>query len=250
MQFSQLWPRLRTVEIEEHIAGLDLGAEAPAERPFTVVNFVSSVDGRATFRGRSGPLGDGADKALFRTLRHYADAVLIGTGTLRVERYGRMVKDPEARAQRRGRGLPAEPLACLVTRSGQVPFDIPLFGEPEARVVVFTGTELDAPDVAADVEVVKLEPRELTFATALHRLRHVYGVRALLCEGGPSVFGALLHERLVDQLFLTLAPKLAGGGENPSITTGPELPDPGGLTLEDVLERDGSLFLRYARAKA
>lgn len=247
MQFSQLWPQPSPVEIEAHVANLRLGSRASAERPFTAVNFVSSVDGRAAFRGRSGPLGDDGDRALFLALRHEADAVLVGTGTLRVERYGRLVRDSQARARRRERGLPPEPLACLVTRSGQVPLDIPLFAEPEARVVVFTGAELDPPEVAADVEVVRLDPGELTFTTALSRLRHDYAVRALLCEGGPSVFGALLHEGLVDQLFLTLAPKLAGGGENPPITTGPELPQPGQLVLQTVLERDGSLFLGYAR---
>ena len=248
MQFSKLWPESATVEIGEHLSRLGLAARAGAERPYTVVNFVASVDGRATFRGRSGPLGDDGDKELFLALRREADAVLVGTGTLRVERYGRMLKDPEARERRQRRGLAPEPLACIVTRTGHVPFDIPLFAEPEARVVIFTATALDASAAAADVEVVTLDPGELTFATALHRLRNDYEIRALLCEGGPSVFGALLHERVVDELFLTVAPKLAGGGMNPSPTSGPELPQPVPMTLQSVLERDGSLFLRYAIA--
>lgn len=246
MQFSQLWPQAREVEIEPHLSELRLAARAPAQRPFTAVNFVSSVDGRAAFQGRSGPLGDDGDKMVFRSLRQEVDAVLIGTGTLRVERYGRMVRDPGARERRRRRGLPPEPLACIVTRTGRVPFDIPLFAEPDARVVVFTGTDLDVREAAAQVEVVRLDSGELTFATALARLRHDYDVRALLCEGGPGVFGALLHERVVDELFLTVAPMLTGGGVTPSVTSGPELPEPARLALRGVLERHGSLFLRYA----
>jgi riboflavin biosynthesis pyrimidine reductase len=68
----------------------------------------------------------------------------------------------------------------------------------------------------------------------------------LLCEGGPTLFGAMVHERVLDELFLTIAPKLAGGGTGPAITSGPELPEPELLRLQWVLEREGSLFLRYA----
>jgi riboflavin biosynthesis pyrimidine reductase len=245
MDFRQLFPEPGTTDIETLVAGLRLADRAPDARPFTVANFVSSVDGRAAVQGRSGVLGDEGDLAVFRALRREVDAVLVGTGTLRAERYGRLIKDARARARRRERGLAPEPLVCVMTRTGRVPLDIPLFAEPEARVVVFTGAPLDTSAVAAEVEVVELDPAELTFATALGRLRQDHGVRALLCEGGPGVFGALLHERVVDQLFLTFAAKLAAG-ENPTITSGPELHQPAELVLESVLERAGSLFLRYA----
>jgi 5-amino-6-(5-phosphoribosylamino)uracil reductase len=70
-------------------------------------------------------------------------------------------------------------------------------------------------------------------------------VRSLLCEGGPTLFGALLHERVVDELFLTLSPKLTGGGTGPTISSGPELMNPRGMSIEWLLERNGSLYLRY-----
>ena len=73
-------------------------------------------------------------------------------------------------------------------------------------------------------------------------------MRSLLCEGGPTLMGALLHERLVDELFLTLAPQLAGGGTGPTMSSGPALADPAALELVWALERAGSLYLRYARA--
>jgi riboflavin biosynthesis pyrimidine reductase len=134
----------------------------------------------------------------------------------------------------------------VITRSGDVPFDIPLFGEPEARVVVFTPTELDTSACSAQVEVVRLDPGELTMTTAFRRLTSDYNVRVLLCEGGPTVFGALLGEDLVDELFLTISPRLAGGGSEALITSGPPLPELRRLTLLWALEREGSLFLRYA----
>ena len=61
--------------------------------------------------------------------------------------------------------------------------------------------------------------------TAWRRLTSDFGVRTLLCEGGPTVFGALLHEDLADELFLTLSPRLAGGGSEAAITRGPALPE-------------------------
>ena len=76
-------------------------------------------------------------------------------------------------------------------------------------------------------------------------LRADHGVRSLLCEGGPTVFGALVHERLVDELFVTLSPKLAGGMDPLTILQGPRLPEPEELELRWVLEAGGSLFLRY-----
>jgi riboflavin biosynthesis pyrimidine reductase len=245
MEFTELWPQHRDVEIEAYIDELELAAPASAQRPFTIVNFISSVDGRATIDGRSGGLGDDGDKALFRALRQGVDAVLVGTGTLRKERYGRMLGDPVARQRRAERGLSPEPLACTLTRHGSVPLDIPLFAEPDARVVVFSGAEVDTSGVQALVEVVELRFDELTFAHALRYLRSMHDVRTLLCEGGPSVFAALAREGVADQLCLTLSPTLVGGGTAPAITQGPALPEPARLSLEGVLERRGTLFLRY-----
>jgi riboflavin biosynthesis pyrimidine reductase len=245
MEFAQLFPGPAMVEIEAYVRGLEFSQQAPDGRPFVVVNFVSSVDGRATLEGRSRGLSDDGDRALFHALRWEVDAVLAGTGTLAAERYGRMIRDPEVRARRRRQGLSPEPLACTVTRRGLLPLNIPLFAEPEAKVVVFTGRPIDLTEVRAQVEVVEMAPDELSFGAALAHLRAHHGTNTLLCEGGPHVFGALASERVYDQLFLTLSGKLAGGGGAPAITGGPALDDPQSLTLEGVLERQGTLFLRY-----
>jgi riboflavin-specific deaminase-like protein len=237
-------PGLRTVG--EAVASLDLVARAGPDRPYTIVNFVASADGRAAFQGRSGQLGDASDRAMFHGLRERVDAVFAGTGTMGTERYGRLVRDPERRRRRAEAGLAPEPLACLVSRSGAIPFDIPLFEDPEARVVVFTPAEPDLAPIRAQVEVVRLDPATFTLAAMMRHLRREHDVRALLCEGGPLVFGSLLQEGLVDELFLTLAPKLAGGGNDPAVTAGPGLPELASLELVWAFEHEGSLFLRYA----
>jgi riboflavin biosynthesis pyrimidine reductase len=93
--------------------------------------------------------------------------------------------------------------------------------------------------------VIRLDPGELTLTTVMRRLRWDFGIRSLLCEGGPTLFNALLQEGLVDEVFLTLAPKLSGGGTAPGVTSGPELAELQQLTLVWALEHDDSLYLRY-----
>ncbi len=243
LRFHQLLPGPGEVQMDELLAELALPDRAPPGRPYVIANFVTSADGRASFQGGSGHLGDAGDLDVFRALRREVDAVLAGTGTLRAEQYGRILKLPESRERRRRRGLAPEPLATTLTRGGDVPLDIPLFAEPEAEVVVFSGSEIDVRGVAAHVEVVVLDPPDL--GAALRHLRAHHHVRVLLCEGGPSLLAALVRDRLVDELFLTLVPQLTGGGTGPALTTGPELPELREMDLAGVLERAGSLFLRY-----
>lgn len=245
IELRRLYPDSGAVSVGELVRSLEWVGRAPSDRPYTVANFVSSADGSAAFRGRSGPLGDEGDRALFRGLREQVDAVVVGTTTIRTERYGPVVREPERRQRRAAAGLSPQPLACLITRSGDVPTDVPLFADPESRIAVFTPIDISLDRCAAQVEVIRLDPGELTPTTMLRRLRWDYNVRALLCEGGPTLFGALLREDLVDELFLTLAPKLTGG-EGLSIANGPPLPELQPLTLTWALERGGSLFLRYS----
>jgi riboflavin biosynthesis pyrimidine reductase len=248
--FTRLLPApAGEVDPETLLESLALGGRAPAGRPRIAANFVSSADGRGAFGGRSAALGDDGDRAMFHALRERVDAVLAGPATLSAERYGRILARPERRERRAAAGRAPEPLACTVTRSGRVPTDIPLFAEPEARVVIFSCAQPDLSGVRAHVEVVVLDrdsPNPLADAMAI--LRERFSIRSLLCEGGPTLFGALLHAGLVDELFLTLAPKLAGGDSGPAISVGPPLAALAALRLEWLLQREDSLYLRYALA--
>jgi riboflavin-specific deaminase-like protein len=245
VQLRRLWPDPGTATPEDVVAGLDLGSRAPDDRPYVAVNFVSSVDGRAAFGGRSGALGDDADRELFHALRDQVDAVMAGTGTLRAERYGRLVRDPQRRAARERAGLRPEPLAVVVSRSLHIPLDIPLFQDPESTIAVYTASDAELEECPADVRLTRLDPAEMTMTAALRRVRADHGVRSLLCEGGPTVFGALVHERVADELFLTLSPKLAGGTDPLTVLQGPPMPEPEDLELVWALEAGGALFLRY-----
>jgi riboflavin-specific deaminase-like protein len=223
---------------------------APAERPRVLLNMACTADGRATVAGRSGPIGNRADRDLFHALRTAVDAVLVGAGTVRVERYRGLVRDDARRRLRGTRGLSEEPLACIVSASLALAPDLPILADPAARVVILTPspTARLAPG-AASVEYVRAAHAELLdLPAALSELHARFGVRTILCEGGPHLNGQLLAAGLVDELFLSLGPKLAGGAcaaKPPRIVCGPELHPPVELELLSALHSESQLLLRY-----
>jgi riboflavin biosynthesis pyrimidine reductase len=246
VRLRTLLPEPGELETDELETVLGLGDRAAPDRPYLVANMVSSADGRATLSGRSGQMGGDADRELFQALRVSVDAVLAGTRTVQVERYGRLVRDPARRARRVEAGLASDPLAVLVTRRGDVPWEAPLFAAPEQRVAICTGAPLQVPeDVAAQVEVLEVPDGDGAAAAGLRALRESHGVRSVLCEGGPLLLRGLLASGMVDELFLTLAPVVTGPGER-SLLEGPALPAAVDLRLLWLLESDGNLFARYA----
>ena len=194
----------------EQASTLDLGALAAGHRPYLVTNFVLSLDGQATLGGRSGPLGTDTDTAMLVALRTRVDAVMIGAGTMRAERYGRVVADPAKRELRERDGLAPDPLMVIVSGRLDLPWDAPLFAEDPGPVLIATAAETDPPETAAPVEVLR-QPDGVDLALLLRHLRAEAGVRSVLCEGGPHLHAQLIEAGLVDELFVTHAPKLAGG---------------------------------------
>ncbi len=220
LALKRLLPPGAPATAEEIVAGLGLDALAGANpaspggwgRPYVLLNMVSTADGHATLGGRSGPLSGRADRALFHALRLAVDAVMAGAGTVRVERYGRIVPDQSRRRLRSERGLSEEPLACIVSGRLALEGEIPLLADPAARVVIVTGSAASLPECAAEVHYVRAErDGRLDLPAALTELRERFAVRTLLCEGGPHLNAQLLAAGLVDELFLSLSPRLTGG---------------------------------------
>jgi riboflavin-specific deaminase-like protein len=209
------------------------------ERPFVAANFAATVDGRATIGGVSGPIGSDTDTAMLVGLRSRFDAVMIGAGTMRAERYGRVVGNQE---QRERIGLPHDPLMVIVSGRLDLPWDAPLFTAGGGRVLIFTASEAEPPETATSLRVVRHEGR-VDLVAALRHLREEQSVRALLCEGGPHLHGQLWAAGLVDELFLTTAPRMTGA-EAPRIVEAP-LPEIAELELSWLLEHEGELFSRY-----
>lgn len=161
---------------------------AHEDRPFVAMNFAVTLDGRASIGGVSGPIGSKTDTAMLAGLRTRFDAVMIGAGTKRAERYADLDK----------------------------------------RLIVVSSGDGEWANLAELLAYLRGE-----------------GVRAVICEGGPTLHGSLQAVDLVDELFLTIAPKLSGG-QAPRILEG-SLPEAVDLELAWLLEEDGELFARYRR---
>jgi riboflavin-specific deaminase-like protein len=240
----RLLPEPGELTADELVQALRFGDLASAERPYVVVNMVATVDGRASLAGRTAPLSSVADRQLFHALRTRVDAVMVGAGTVRAERYGRIVRDPHRREQRRAASLDPDPLAIVVSGSLVLPPDVPLLQDPEQRVVVVTASDGVIDGAAAQVEYLRSSPVDL--AAALARVRAEHGVRSILCEGGPHLNASLVAAGLLDELFLTLVPKLAGAAGALAIVDDAPLREPLALELVWLLECEGELFARYA----
>jgi riboflavin biosynthesis pyrimidine reductase len=204
-----LYPECRSTSPQELASGLRLGDKAPPDRPYLVLNMVSSLDGKATIDWRTKGLSTELDRQLFHRLRTQADAIMVGAGTIRAERYGRMAKSDELRDARVEEGLEPDPLAVVI--SAEVIYER-------------TGDDLQL---------------------LMSRLREQHGVRSIVCEGGPTLNSYLLVAGVVDELWLTLNPKVAGGAAALTIVAGEELVDPTELEPVSVAEGDGDLFTRW-----
>jgi riboflavin-specific deaminase-like protein len=236
-----LYPERAATSPQELAAGLRLGDQAPEGRPYLVVNMVSTLDGKATIEWRTRGLSSDLDRALFHHLRTQADAVMVGAGTARTERYGRITKTDELREKRRSEGLAADPLAVVVSARLDLPADLPLLQEPDQRVVIATGADTRLEGIRAAVEYVDVGD-DLPLLMA--RLFDEHGVRSVLCEGGPTLNSHLFAADLVDELFLSLSPKLTGGAAAFTIVAGRELVEPAELEPVWVAVGEGDLFTR------
>jgi riboflavin biosynthesis pyrimidine reductase len=188
-------------------------------------NFVSSLDGIValpTVPGSSAMIGgpSDADRFVMGLLRAAADVVLIGSGTLRSSPNGRWRPDtvfPPAAdgyaALRRALGRAASPRVAVVTASGSIPVGHPALEDGAMVLTTRAGAARLASTLPGRAELEVLPGESRVDIRAVVELLSTRGDR-ILSEAGPHVFGSLVAEGLVDELFLTVSPLLAGrGGE-------------------------------------
>jgi riboflavin biosynthesis pyrimidine reductase len=220
----------------------------PDERPWVMLNMISSVDGAAAVEGKSGGLGSQADHQIFHELRGLADVILVAAGTVRAEGYGPARPDPKTREARVARGQAEAPPIAVITGSLNLDWSSPFFAQAESQPIVITAPEADAERLTQareNADVIALGGEVIDFAAALGALRG-RGHELALLEGGPSINNILYGLDLIDELNLTFAPTLLGG-DPIRILRGAALPEAQGLKLQQVLEQDSYLFLRYVR---
>jgi len=212
------------------------------------MNFVSSLDGAATLEGRSGGLGGPTDRDLMQVLRAMADVVLVGAGTVRVEGYGGVGVEADDRQWRRARGLAAQPRPAVVSHDLDLDLDPvhPFFTDAVDRPLLITCAAAPAArrerlEGVADVIVAGAAAVDLA---AMRDELARRGMPQILCEGGPHLFGSLLQDGLVDEVCLTLAPRLVGGAAG-RITAGAGEADRAVTPLSVLTDDEGFLLLRY-----
>ena len=208
---------------------------------------VTSLDGAVAAGGRgSQGLSTPADRELFRSVRRAADVVLVGAGTARDENY-RGVRPRRPGPDGADPGPP--PPVAVVTGSAALDPAAPLFTDTTPAPIVLTTAAAPAARraalAAAGAEVVALA--DLAPGTLLAELGR-RGLREVLCEGGPTLLGALVAADAIDELRLTLVPVLAGGPAG-RIAGGPDAVPLRRMELIGQLAApDGTLLLHYRRA--
>lgn len=201
----------------------DVARERPAGRPWVSLCMVSSLDGSTVVEERSELLSSAADTEVLLTLRSFAQVILVGAATVRIEGYG----PPRTPGQRVG----------VVTSSGDVDLDRPLFTSGAGFLVM----PEDGPELP--VETVRAGRGRVDLAGALAQL----AVEVVQAEGGATLNAALAEADLIDELNLTISPQLVGG-TGPRLTSGADaIARP--MDLAHVLEDDGFLFTRYVRRR-
>jgi riboflavin-specific deaminase-like protein len=237
-----LHPERRPTSPEDLASGLRLADLAPPDRPYLGLNMISTLDGKATIDWRTRGISSDLDRELFHHLRTQADAVMVGAGTARVERYGRITKTDELRAKREREGLDPEPLAIVVSARLDLPADLPLLQEPDQRVVIATGSDAVLQGTRAQIEYLRTGD---DLPVLMARLQEDHGVRSILCEGGPTLNFHLYAAGLVDELFLSLSPKVSGGAAALTIVASQALVEPAEMELVSLTEADSELFTRW-----
>lgn len=223
-------------------------------RPYTILNMVSTIDGKTTLAENviKEPSGSNLDRQLMARLRVGVDAVMRGAGTVRASPYYPGVPE-ELEHQRIHRGLPRQPLAVVVTGSGELPLDAPFFRAAPRRPVVLLTKRTPPGRLARLYDVAEVEfvgDETVDFRAALRRLYEKYNIKRLLSEGGPRLNHDCLAADVLDEVFWTVAPRIAGGSMDLTMVEGDGVLEPmPRMKLVHAYAHNSELFLRYRRVR-
>ncbi len=210
------------------------------DRPWVMVNFVASHDGRVSY-ALPDAMGGGsvaghcpADTWLMGLSRARADAVMVGDSTLRIEpehiwtpRFIHPSWSEEFTRLREHDGLRPEPLQVFLSLDGRLPDHAAVYEDPTLEILVVTTTEgrrhLSDSPLASRVEIMVVGDERVDPTVMMAGLRRDHGVSVLLCEGGPRVYGSLLGAGVVDEVLITRSPLVIGASPDhprPSLVEG------------------------------
>ena len=203
-------------------------------RPHVILNVAMSADGKTdTIARRGTSISSPEDMARVDRLRADSDAVMVGGHTLLDEDPRLTVKSAELRAQRRARGLAENPVKVGVVSNAMLKLDSRFLNTGPARIMIFTTSQTDPSQIeklrAHGAEVIIAGEEHVDLKVAMECLKRA-GVERLMVEGGGTLNSELLRLRLVDEIFIYIAPLIFGGA------TAPTFADGVGLTRDEAIQ--------------
>jgi riboflavin biosynthesis pyrimidine reductase len=252
--------------------GFALPPRVTHERPYVMANFVETIDGVVSYNapgqtGGAAVSGDNKqDQMVMGLLRAYADAVIIGTSSLREDANHVHIPatispdyaDAYAELRTRLGKQTALPISVIITASGDINFEDNTFHTPGLQAVILTteqGQDALREKLVPQGVAIHVVPSPMSSehgvspADALTLLAHEYNVQVALYEGGPNLLSSLLKAQVVDELFVTVAPHLAGHSQDTqrfSLVEGYAFqPNQAWATLMSVKLAESHLLLRY-----
>ena len=219
-------------------------------RPWVMLNMITSVDGATDANGRSGELSNPGDKTVFAAIRAVADIILVGAETLRAESYGPPSATSAIQATRMQRKQAPRPRLAIVSGSLDLDFSGEVFAD-NPPPLLFTGAKPPPERLARAKQVAavhtakanaSLGDNRVDLTEIIKRLGEL-GAGVVLAEGGPSLNGQIFSTGMADELCWSIAPLLAGGQSQRLSVGAPAVLQ--GLILDRVLTQDHTLFLRY-----
>lgn len=221
------------------------------KRPRVIANFAITADGKVSTRNFT-PTGftSATDKRRLREIRSLGDALIAGAKTVSADNMSMGLSAPDLREERRARGQTSEPLRVVVSNSGALDLKGKVFQKTNSPLVIFSTRRMPEnlrSKLARRADLWLFSAKKVDLAWMLQILREEHGVRTAVCEGGPSLFRALLEIQAVDELRLTWAPVIFGGAQAPTLTSlpGDFLPQTVSCQLTKMENSGGECFLTY-----
>jgi len=230
-----------------------LKIKATVGRPRIIAHFAMTADGKISTRNRTpSQFTSPRDKRRLGEIRAECDAVLAGRGTVANDAMSMGLSSPNLRATRIARGVSAVPLRVVISNSGELDAKWKVFQYRESDLLIFSTTAMPEETrgaLASACELHLFEAREVPLHAMLAILRHDYGVKKLVCEGGGQLMRSLAEGDLIDEICLTIAPVIFGGVHAPTLTgkLGNFLPSGIHFRLVESECEAGEWFLRFRR---
>jgi len=228
-----------------------------SNRPFVFANFAMTADGKIAFAVENFvPFSSPRDREHMMELRATADAILCGARTVEVSEATLGNGGEKYRRLRLKNGLAEFPLRVIVSGGGTIDPQAKIFQQRFSPIVILT-TQRISPKKLAALEKVADEVKifgktEVDFRAALRWLREKRNVKRLLSEGGGGVNDGLIRAGLLDELHLTISPKIFGGRHAPTLADGlgfQRLADAEQYELTSKKRKKSELFTVFSRRK-